>query len=66
MTTVAEKVKSQEKPQLGHLQAKISLPLLRRVRRLAADRGCAPRDVVTHALEKYLPGEEKKLQPAGT
>lgn len=45
------------------LQVRISESLFRRVRSLAANkgRGWYPRDVVSAALEQYLPSEEEAL-----
>jgi len=65
-------MESQEKPRLGHLQAKIDAGLLDRVGVLAIQRTVRerkkihPRDIVTEALEAYLPEQEKKLLPVGT
>lgn len=71
MTTVAEKVESQEKPRVGHLQAKIDVGLFDRLGVLAARRTAQegrkiyPRDIVEEALTEYLPAQERKLQLAG-
>jgi hypothetical protein len=66
MQTIAEKPETAGRgvPKVPQrpLQAKIDEPLLDRVKILAARLRCAPRDIVTAALEGYLPEAERQAE----